>query len=92
MTNIDGLSNLTSIGEYLDIGNNDSLADCCGIRNLFIIPGAISGYFNLHDNPSECSSVDEVISLVCEELSISLINNHPCINANNGSVQVEVNG
>jgi hypothetical protein len=90
LTNIDGLSNVTSIGGYLDILNNGSLTNCCGIQNLLNTPGAISGDVSIYGNPSECSSENEVTNIYCG-MSISLINNPPCINANNGSIQVEVN-
>lgn len=83
LTNLDGLSNLNSIGNNLNISNNPNLVNCCGIHHLLTVPN-----FGIYiaDNPSNCSSETEIIEKIC---GIAISSNPPCLNANNGSIQIQ---
>lgn len=66
LTSLQGLENLTSVAETLDISatglqisNNSSLTDCEAICNL-LTNGTIGGRIDISNNPSECSSETEV--------------------------------
>ena len=65
LINLHGLDQITSVGEYLSIINNINLANCCGIQNLLSTPGAIGGDVTIVDNPSACSSEEEVKNTSC---------------------------
>ncbi len=89
LTNLDGLSNITSIGEYLGIYLNYTLTDCCGIQKILSTPGAIGGQIKIYNNPSECSSKEEILES-CFNITISAF--PPCLDADNGSLQIIVKG
>lgn len=63
LENLNGLSNLTDL-EYMDlyIRDNPRLTDCCGIRQLLTDPNAVMGEIIIENNPSACSSTDEVLT------------------------------
>lgn len=71
LENLDGLGNLTSVGYSLAGGTvvliyrNGLLSDCCGIQNLLSTPGSVNGGAAIYFNPSECSSVTEVLEADC---------------------------
>ena len=67
ITNLNGLSKLTSVGGYLDISENSALEDCCAIQNLVSSPDAVGESIYIKDNPSECSNIDEVLLLSCNQ-------------------------
>ena len=90
LTNIDGLTNLTSIGGNLEIYSNAALTKCCAIQELLSTPGAIGGSINIYNNPSECSSEEEIIARPCMGIQISI--DVPCIGAENGAIHVQVIG
>ena len=89
LTNLDGLFNITTVGGNLRIINNSALSNCCGIQNLLFTPGVISGSININNNPSECSSESEILSSNCG-LRMSVVTNPPCIDASNGSLQINL--
>ncbi len=89
LTNLEGLSNLTFIGGNLDIRINHALTDCCGIQEILSTPGAIGGQINVYNNPSECSSKEEILES-CFNITILVF--PPCLDADNGSLQITVNG
>jgi hypothetical protein len=65
LTNLDGLASLIKIDGYLRISQNDALKDCCGIQHLLQSPDSITGYIEIIDNPSACSSVEEATEASC---------------------------
>ena len=67
LTNIDSLVNVTSISDSLVISDNVSLTNCCGIKQLLETPGAIAGSITIENNPSECSSTDEILNSPCNK-------------------------
>src|SRR5690606_4849478 len=48
LTNLDGLSNLTSVGGYLSIASNSSLSSPNGLNN----PTSAGGNLNINSNPN----------------------------------------
>jgi len=91
LLNLDGLNKLTSVGGNLNISTNNALTDCCGIQEILSTPGAIVGQINIYGNPSECSSKEEVMESSCG-IKISILTFPPCLDADNGSLQITVNG
>ncbi len=89
LNHIDGLVNLISIGGNLNLYDNPSLTNCCGLFPLLNTPGSISGTSNIFNNPSECSSLAEATNADCGIFFYSYTNS-PCMNASNGSIQVEI--
>lgn len=61
LTDIRGLANITSIEGNLQISNNKILSDCCSISDL-LEDGSKYQYANIKDNPSLCSTVNEIIT------------------------------
>jgi gliding motility-associated-like protein len=90
LTNLNGLSGLNSIAGNLYIRDNLTLTNCCGIQELLATPGAIEGSKYIYNNPSECSSIFEVLESVCLDMFISV--NVPCIGTDNGSIQIQIIG
>ncbi len=62
LENLNGLADIIFVNGDITISYNSNLTDCCGIQQLFIIPDAISGDIDINNNPSECSSQDEIIA------------------------------
>ncbi len=89
LSNFDGLSSLNTIDKYLKIVNNKKLTDCCGIQEILSTPGAIGGQIIIYNNPSECSSKEEVLESSCG-IKINILTFPPCIDADNGSLQITV--
>ncbi|MEZ4906179.1 MAG: hypothetical protein R2771_00650 [Saprospiraceae bacterium] len=81
LTNLDGLSNLTTISGNLDIVDNDALTNCCGIQELLVTPGAIGGQITIYDNPSECSSEEEILDSDCSNYNYAEGNVYLDVNA-----------
>ena len=90
LTNLDGLANITTIEGFLSIFDNAALTNCCAIQILLSTPNAIGGTISINNNPSECSSAEEIIAASCINMEIAI--NIPCIGANNGSIQVQITG
>ena len=66
LTNVDGLINVSSVGGDFLIIYNMNLVDCCGIHNLLENQAtAIGGEIHIYNNPSECSSEEDVASANC---------------------------
>lgn len=65
LLNLNGLSSVNSILENLVIYNNALLMDCCGIQHLLSDPNAIGGTITIENNPSECSSQEEILEDNC---------------------------
>ena len=67
LENLDGLSNLTEIGEHLYIGDNISLTDVDGLSNLTSVGGYLHIYYNLAltnvDGLSNLASVGGSLSI-----------------------------
>jgi len=70
LTNLDGISDITTIGGELYIGSNNNLTNCCGIKHLLSDSGAIGGSIYINDNPSECSSEYEILDAECGSTNI----------------------
>lgn len=72
LTNLDAFANLISVNDEVYIQNNSSLVDCCAIQEFL----ASSNYEEavIANNPSECSSVEEVLADACGTVSTSEIN------------------
>ena len=77
LTNIDGLANLTSVGElfanigtlrgYLQIYNNDVLTNCQGIAPVLGWPSgppadSVVGDITISRNATGCNSVEEILA------------------------------
>jgi hypothetical protein len=65
LTNLNSFSNLNHVGKNLTIRNNPKLSNCCGIQHLLQNPAFIGGTIEIVNNPSACSSVDEVKDASC---------------------------
>jgi uncharacterized repeat protein (TIGR01451 family) len=92
LKNVNGLSNITSVGGYIILSNNLNLFDCCGIQDLLENKAtSIGGNITIEDNPFGCNSEQEILVSSCElSLTFSLIS--PCVNVQNGSIQVYIEG
>ncbi|MEM9545343.1 MAG: gliding motility-associated C-terminal domain-containing protein [Bacteroidota bacterium] len=86
--NLDVFSNLLSVEGILQITGNSKLTDCCGIQELVSNLPPLA-FVQIEDNPSECSSISEVINADCD-LKVEIFKNPPCKNLSNGSIQVKV--
>ncbi len=91
LTSLDGLENITSLRGNLSIFNNSQLTDCCAIQQLLSDSEAVNGVINISENPSECSSQNEVLNKFCG-MHLIVNTNPPCVNADNGSIQVGITG
>ncbi len=65
LINIDGLSNLTSVDESLNIINNYALTDLCGIKNILTING-VSGDISIAQNLYN-PTVEDIIAGNCSQ-------------------------
>ncbi|MEZ4906195.1 MAG: hypothetical protein R2771_00735 [Saprospiraceae bacterium] len=61
------------------------------IQELLVTPGAIGGQISIFSNPSECSSEEEIVESSCG-IKLAVQTFPPCINANNGLLQIKVTG
>jgi len=90
LLNLNGLQNLSSVEGEVIIASNASLSDCCAIQGLLENGDvAIGGDVIILNNPSSCSSVDEVVETNCR-FGVVVSTNPPCININNGAIEVFV--
>jgi len=89
LQHLDHFSNLLYVQSDINIENNENLTDCCGIQELLSDEYGVGGIVTIADNPSECSSQDEIINGYCG-LKFNVFKNHPCLNEANGSIQVNV--
>ena len=89
LTNLDGLKNLRSVHDRFEIGNNLVLTDCCGIHDILSTPGAIGGNVFILANPSECSNKYEILKSHCG-IELSILTYPPCIDIDNGSLQISI--
>ena len=70
---ITGLEELIQIGRDLRVRNNPVLSNCCGLKRILSDEGNIGVSILISDNPSECSSQEEIlVSQAC--------GNNPCPN------------
>jgi len=90
ITNLDGFYLLNHIGGDFSVNYNKILTDCCGIKHLLDDPSKIIGNTLIYENPSECSSVNDILEVDCG-LEFTVITNPPCQNIDNGSFQLDVN-
>jgi len=90
LMNIDGLSFITSIGNDLNLANNNNLIGCCGIQNLLENQSSsIGGSIYIDNNPSTCSSEEDILSADCG-MSLFLATTPPCIDIENGAILLNV--
>ncbi len=61
LLHLDGLRQLEYVGGHLRIFENSQLIDCCAIAKLVADPDAILGETQIKNNPSACSSVEEIL-------------------------------
>ncbi len=95
LTNLNGLKNLTELKHSLFIHNNPKLTDCSGLCNLFNNNGYTGNNAQINNNPSACSTRNEMSSN-CNALSIDeeLLNNlilYPNPTANDINIQFAEN-
>jgi len=59
LTNLDGLANLTSVGGFLNIGNNAALTNIEGLANLT----SVGGYLTIENNTAltNCQGIAPVL-------------------------------
>ena len=92
LINIDGLENITDVGAEVTIIDNSNLVDCCGIQDLIENQSTtIGGIVTIENNPSECSSEEDVIESICG-MNLIVATTPPCIGSDNGIIQVFVEG
>ena len=84
---LDGFTNVELVAGECKITDNESLVDCCAIKPLLSTENAIGGAKLIANNPSACSSIEEVVE-VCQNVLVAT--NHPCVGAANGSIQVQL--
>jgi len=71
LTNINALENVTSIGVdpinnvSIEISDNISLSDCCGIQDIIASPGAFTGDVFLSNNQTGCQTETEIADANC---------------------------
>lgn len=65
LDHLDGLANIGIVEGNLSVISNNSLSNCCGIQHLIAITGAVNGIVEISDNPSECSSKEEILVPNC---------------------------
>lgn len=87
LPHLDGFTNVEVVGGECRITDNESLSDCCAIKPLLATENAIAGDQIIANNPSACSSIEEVVE-VCQNVVVAT--NHPCIGTANGSIQVQL--
>ncbi len=62
ITHLNDFSNLEYVGGDLIIHDNPNLTDCCGIQHLIHQPNALGGVTDIYNNPTECSSANDILS------------------------------
>ena len=88
LTNLDGLGSITNIDGYLSIAENSSLVNCCAVQDLVENQAtSIGGFVVFFDNPSECSSEQEVLDSGCG-MKLTISTTSPCIDIDNGVIQL----
>lgn len=87
LSHLDGFTNVKMVGGECRITDNESLVDCCAIKPLLATENAIGGAKLITNNPSACSSAEELLE-VCQNVVVTT--NHPCIGVANGSIQVQL--
>ena len=87
LTSIDGLSNLTTFNGKVSIRTNDLLAECCILIPL--INSSQHGELSIYNNAEGCVSVDEILNSICG-LSINYETHPPCVDANNGRIDLTI--
>lgn len=65
LLNLDGLKRIAYVEGTLRIKDNASLTDCCAIHRLLADQNSIIGDVDILNNPSSCSSEQEVLETVC---------------------------
>ena len=86
LSSIDGFANLSFINGYLNIQANPNLSDCCILLPLLSNPDAVQGLTIIGNNNYPCNNQAQVLNS-CE---IDYFINHPCLNASNGSIAIQV--
>lgn len=91
LQNVDGLRKITLVGGDVTIKRNVYLTDCCGIHELVEDQASsIGGAVEIFDNPSQCSSIQDVLeSQLCRMYLIPSLT-PPCIDVENGAIQIFV--
>ena len=69
LINLDALANLTSVGGYLDIDDNDALTNCQGPAPVLGWPNgppadSVVGDITISSNATGCNSVEEILASV----------------------------
>ena len=92
LENLDGMSNVAEIENSLRISNNNSLTDCCGVQHL-LESNSFEGFVEILNNPSECSSQEEILDADCsvsaKELTELEWNITPSITTTGSQVRIE---
>lgn len=70
LESLNGLETIEYIASHLTITNNSSLTNCCAIQQLLSTPSAISGSITINNNPSECSSENDILESSCGIINI----------------------
>ena len=90
---LDGLENIASIENHFLVRFNELLMNCCAIQNLFSDPIAIGGTIIVQGNPSECSSVQDIVDASClvnvDEVSTIEWNITPNVITTERSIQIK---
>ena len=89
LVDVDGLSNLQNVGGDLIIQQNNELEDCCGLLHLVSDMDSIGGSISIGSNLESCNSVTEIINSDCG-LELLVRANSPCIGADNGFIELQV--
>ena len=89
LIDIEGLTNIISIGGNLKLINNSKLFDCCSIQNIIINKETIiGGNVIIEGNSLGCSSEYEILASC--GLNITLSITPPCVDVNNGEIEVYI--
>ena len=74
LENLNGLKNATmEIESDINVKDNPALQSCCGIKDILITISDLD--IDIENNPSICSSEEEITTLICEFSSSTCITN-----------------
>ena len=74
LENLNGLKNATMESESdISVKDNPALQSCCGIKDILITTSDLD--IDIENNPSICSSAEEITTLICEFSSSTCITN-----------------
>jgi len=90
LRSLDGLEQLSMVNDSLDIIYNRLLSNCCAIQD-FMLTAPPETIFNIYENITQCENRDVVRFTRCGLTTDPYVNN-PCLDSDNGSIQIKMSG